>query len=70
MSEADIDKMEELRIIKLLYNILKDKTVQRRFDTTITVDMQTGEVNEKRVLDECEVYLINKYKILAKELGG
>ena len=45
-----------------------DKTVQRRFDTTTTCDMSTGELSNKRLIDECEDYVVNKMKeLLEKE---
>ena len=63
-----MDKNEELRLLKLLYNVIMDKTVQRRFETTITCNMRTGELSNKRVIDECEDYVVNKMKeLLEKE---
>lgn len=62
-----MDKKEELRMLKLLYNVIMDKTVQRRFDTTITFDMTNGELSNKRLIDECEDYIVNKIKELLEE---
>ena len=62
-----MDKKEELRMLKLLYNVIMDKTVQRRFDTTTTCDMTTGELSNKRLIDECEDYIVNKIKELLEE---
>ena len=59
-----MDKKEELKKLKLLYNVIQDKTVQRRFDTTITVNMDTGEVSNKRLIDECEDYVVDRIKEL------
>lgn len=61
-----MDKKEELRKLKLLYNVIMDKTVQRRFETTTTVDMSTGEMSKKRMIDECEDYLVDKIKELVE----
>lgn len=63
-----MDKKEELRLLKLLYNVIMDKTVQRRFETTTTCDIATGKLSNKRVIDECEDYVVNKMKeLLEKE---
>lgn len=62
-----MDKKEEIRLLKLLYNIIKDKTVQRRFDSTITLNMENGKLSNKRVIDECEDYVVNKIKELLQE---
>ena len=32
---------EEIRILKFLYQIIKDKTVQRRFETVVSCDLST-----------------------------
>lgn len=68
MSEKNKELKEELRMVKLLYNIIKDKRVQKRFETTLTVNMETGEVSDKRMIDECEDYLIKKAKELLDEI--
>ena len=68
MSEKNKELKEELRMVKLLYNIVKDKRVQKRFETTLTVNMETGEVSDKRMIDECEDYLIKKAKELVDEI--
>lgn len=68
MSEKNKELKEELRMVKLLYNIIKDKRVQKRFETTLTVNMETGEVSDKRMIDECEDYLIKKAKELVDEI--
>ena len=57
-------KKEEIGKLKLLYNVIVDDTVQRRFDTTRTINMQTGELSNKRLIDECEEYIIEKLKEL------
>lgn len=62
-----MDKNEEIRLLKLLYNVIMDKTVQRRFDTTTTCDMRTGELSNKRLIDECEDYVVNRIKQLLQE---
>lgn len=64
-----VDKKEELRMIKLLYQIVMDKTVQKRFDTTTTCNMETGELSCKRLIDECEDYLVKKATQLYNEIG-
>jgi hypothetical protein len=63
-----VDKKEELRMIKLLYQVIMDESVQRRFDTTITCNMATGEIGKKRLIDECEEYLIEKAKQLYEQI--
>lgn len=63
-----MDKKEELRMIKLLYQIVMDKTVQKRFDTTTTCNMETGELSCKRLIDECEDYLKQKAQEIVDEL--
>lgn len=68
MSDKNKELKEELRMVKLLYNIIKDKRVQKRFETTLTVNMETGEVSDKRMIDECEDYLIKKAKELVDEI--
>ncbi len=60
-------KKEEIGKLRLLYNVIADDTVQRRFDTTRTIDMQTGELSNKRLIDECEDYIIEKLKELTGE---
>lgn len=62
-----MDKKEELRMLKLLYNVIMDKTVQRRFETTTTCDMKTGELSNRRLIDECEDYIVNKMKELLED---
>lgn len=65
-----MDKKEELRLLKLLkllYNVIMDKTVQRRFETTTTCDMTTGKLSNKRLIDECEDYVVNKMKALLEK---
>lgn len=62
-----MEKQEELRILKLLYNVIMDKSVQRRFDTTTTCNMVTGEVSNKRLIDECEEYVVNRMKLLLED---
>ena len=64
-----MDKKEELRMINLLYQVIMDKSVQRRFDTTTTCNMETGELSNKRLIDECEDYLVAKAKQLYEELN-
>ena len=64
-----MEKKEELRMINLLYQVIMDKSVQRRFDTATTCNMVTGEVGTKRLIDECEEYLVAKAKQLYKELN-
>lgn len=68
MSDKNKKLKEELRMVKLLYNIVKDKRVQKRFETTLTVNMETGEVSDKRMIDECEDYLIKKAKELVDKI--
>ena len=63
-----MDKQEELRMINLLYQVIMDESVQRRFDTAITYNMATGEIGKKRLIDECEEYLIAKAKQLYEEI--
>lgn len=63
-----MDKQEELRMINLLYQVVMDKTVQRRFETATTCNMATGEVGTKRLIDECEDYLVEKAKRLYEEI--
>lgn len=60
-------KKEEIRKLKLLYNVIVDDIVQRRFDTTRTINKQTGELSSKRLIDECEEYIIEKLKELTGE---
>lgn len=60
-------KKEEIGKLKLLYNVIVDDTVQRKFDTTRTIDMQTGKLSNKRLIDECEDYIIEKLKELTGE---
>lgn len=64
-----MDKREELRKIKLLYQVIMDKSVQKRFETTTTCNMKTGELSFKRVIDECEEYLVEKAQELYNEIG-
>lgn len=64
-----VDKKEELRMINLLYQVIMDKSVQRRFDTATTCNMVTGEVGKKRLIDECEEYLVAKAKQLYEEIN-
>ena len=68
MSDKNKKLKEEVRMVKLLYNIVIDKRVQKRFETTLTVNMETGEVSDKRMIDECEDYLIKKAKELVDEI--
>ena len=63
-----VDKKEELRMVNLLYQVIMDKTVQRRFDTTTICNMATGEIGKKRLIDECEDYLVEKAKQLYDEI--
>jgi len=60
---------EELEHLSLLYQIIKDKSVQRRFATTCTCDMKTGKLNQTRAIDRCEKYVTDKIKELAGKLG-
>ncbi len=62
-----MDKQEELKILQLLYQIIKDKTVQRRFATTVTCNEKTGEVNYTRAIDRCEDYIKYRIEELLKE---
>ena len=55
-------KQEEIRKLKLLYNVISDETVQDRFFTTTTVNRETGEMSQIRLIDECEDYIITKLK--------
>ena len=59
-----MDKEEELRKLKFLYNVVMDKTVQKRFDTTVIVNKNTGEISNKRLIDECEDYIVDRIKEL------
>ena len=63
-----VDKKEELRMINLLYQVVMDKSVQRRFATTTTCNMKTGELSNKRMIDECEDYLKQKAQEIVDEL--
>ena len=63
-----VDKKEELRMINLLYQVIMDKSVQRRFDTTVTCNMNNGEVSNKRLIDQCEDYLKQKAQELVDEI--
>ena len=63
-----VDKKEELRMIKLLYQIVMDKTVQRRFATAMTCNMRDGSLSEKRLIDQCEDFLKQKAQELVNEL--
>ena len=63
-----MDKKEELRILNFIYQIIKDKTVQKRFETALPVNMKTGEKGEKRIIDTCEEYIANKMREIAEEL--
>lgn len=63
-----MEKQEELRMINLLYQVIMDKTVQRRFDTATTCNMKTGEVSNKRMIDQCEDYLKQKAQELVDEI--
>ena len=60
-------KKEEIGKLRLLYNVIADDTVQRRFDTTRTINKHTGEISNKRLIDECENYIIEKLKELTGE---
>ena len=62
-----MDKKEELKMLQFLYQIIKDKTVQRRFDSTVSCDSKTGEVNYTRVIDRCEDYIKYRIEELLKE---
>lgn len=64
-----MDKKEEIRMLHLLYQIIMDKSVQRRFDTAMICNMKTGELSNKRLLDECEEYLTKKLKQLLDEIN-
>ena len=63
-----VDKKEELSMINLLYQIIMDKSVQRRFATAVTCNMNDGTVSNKRVIDQCEDYLKQKAQELVDEL--
>ena len=62
-----MNQQEELRVLKLLYNVIMDKTVQKRFDTTTTCNMATGELSNKRLIDECEDYVVSKIKNILED---
>lgn len=62
-----MDKQDELDILNLLYQVIKDKTVQRRFETTVSCDMKTGKLNNTRVIDRCEDYIKYRIEELLKE---
>lgn len=63
-----VDKKEELRMINLLYQVIMDKSVQRRFATTVTCNMNNGEVSNKRLIDQCEDYLKQKAQELVDKI--
>ena len=62
-----MDKKEELKILQFLHQVIKDNTVQRRFETTVSCDMRTGKLNNKRVIDRCEDYIKYRIEELLKE---
>lgn len=64
-----VDKKEELSKINLLYQVIMDKSVQRRFATAVTCNMNNGEISNKRVIDQCEDYLKQKAQQLVDEIN-
>ena len=62
-----MNKENELSILGLLLQIINDKSVQKRFATTTTCNMATGELHTERVIDRCEEYLINRINTLCGE---
>ena len=61
---------EEIKMLNFLYQIIMDKSVQRRFDTAMICNMETGELSNKRLLDECEEYLTKKMEQLINEVNS
>ncbi|MGN1327659.1 MAG: hypothetical protein ACI4VQ_06280 [Clostridia bacterium] len=64
------EKKEEIKMLNLLYQIIIDKSVQKRFDSAMTCNMKTGELSNKRLLDQCEEYLTKKMQKLIDEING
>lgn len=56
-----MDKQEELNILWLLLKIIKDEAVQKRFKSSFTCNMETGEISKEHPIERCEKYL--EYKI-------
>lgn len=62
-----MNKENEISILGLLLRIITDKSVQKRFATTTTCNMATGELHTERVIDRCEKYLIDRINTLSEE---
>ena len=45
-----------------------DKSVQRRFATAVTCNMNNGEISNKGMIDQCEDYLKQKAQELVDKI--